>query len=199
MPPLKLEVFEAPSQRGKAQTVVMDNLAIEETKLQAYEAGYAAGWEDAAAASREDQARIGQELANNLQHLAFTFQEARAHILKAIQPVLTQLCTQLLPAMAKEVMAPVVLETVMPIVDDLAETPIHVVLNPVARPAVERMLTQAAGLPLVIVEEPTLGEGQVYLRLGEVEHRIDLDLAVSAMTRAVHDFFEYSEKESPNG
>ena len=199
MPPLKLEVFEAPAQRGKVQTVVMDTSAVEDARLQSYEAGYSAGWEDATTASRDDQTRIGSELANNLQQLAFTFQEARAHILKSVQPVMTQLCTHLLPAMAQEVLAPVVLETVMPLIDDLADTPIHVVLNPVARPAVERMLSQAAGLPLVIVEEPTLGEGQVYLRLGTFEHRIDLDLAVTQMTRAVHDFFEYSQKDNADG
>ncbi|RGP38741.1 flagellar biosynthesis protein [Pseudotabrizicola alkalilacus] len=199
MPPLKLEVFEAPSQRGKGQTIVMDSAAIEETRLQAYESGYAAGWEDATAATRDDQARIGSELANNLQQMAFTFQEARSHILKSVQPVLTQLCTQLLPPLAREVLSPVVLDTIMPLIDDLADTPVHVVLNPAARPAVERFLSQAAGLPLVIVEEPTLGEGQVYLRLGEVEHRVDLDLAVAELTRAVHDFFEYSEKDGGNG
>ena len=199
MPPLKLEVFDSPSQRGKAQTVVLDSAAVEEARLQSYEAGYSAGWEDAAAASRDDQTRIGSELANNLQQLAFTFQEARAHILKSVEPVMTQLCTHLLPAMAQEVLAPVVLETIMPLIDELADTPIHVILNPVARPAVERMLSQATGLPLLIVEEPTLGEGQVYLRLGTFEHRIDLDIAVAQMTQAVHDFFEYSQKDNANG
>lgn len=199
MPPLKLEVFEAPSQRDRAQTVVMDSAAIEETRLQSYESGYSAGWEDANQAMQGDQARISSELANNLQQLAFTFQEARTHILKSVQPVLTQLCTHLLPAVAQEVLAPVVLDTLMPLMDDLADTPVRVVLNPAARPAVERLLTQAAGLPLQIVEEPTLGEGQVYLRMGEVEHRIDLDQAVTRLTCAVHDFFDYSEKDAAHG
>ena len=195
MPPLKLEVFESPTQRGKGQTVVMDSAAMEETRLQSFDSGYAAGWEDATAATQDDQARISSELANNLQHMAFTFQEARTHILRSVQPVLTQLCTQLLPPLAREVLAPVVLDTIMPLIDDLVDQPVHVMLNPAARPAVERLLSQAAGLPLAIVEEPTLGEGQVYLRLGEVEHRVDLDQAVSELTRAVHDFFEYSEKD----
>jgi flagellar biosynthesis/type III secretory pathway protein FliH len=199
MPPLKLEVFEHPLQRGKPQTVVMDSAEIEDSRLQSYESGYAAGWEDATAAHQDEQGRIGSELANNLQQLAFSFQEARAHILRSVQPVLTQLCTQLLPPLAQGVLAPVVLDTLMPLIDDLADTPIHVVLNPAARPAVERLLSRAAGLPLVIVEEPSLGEGQVYLRLGVVEHCIDLDLAVAQMTRAVHDFFEYSEKDSDHG
>ncbi|MDO9638927.1 MAG: flagellar biosynthesis protein [Pseudotabrizicola sp.] len=199
MPPLKLEVFESPSQRDSSQTVVMDNAAIEDTRLRAYETGYAAGWEDATAASQDDQTRISSELANNLQQMAFTFQEARAHILQSVQPLLTQLCTQLLPPLAQTALAPVVLETVMPLLDDLADAKVHVVLNPAARPAVEQLLSRATGLPLEIVEETTLGEGQVYLRLGQVEHRVDLDHAVAEITRAVHDFFEYSQKDDTNG
>lgn len=199
MSPLKLEVFETPSSKDRAYPVVMEASAIEDARLQSYEAGYAAGWEDAAAAAKDEQCRIGSELANNLQHLAFTFQEARAHVLKAVQPVLTQLCTQLLPPMAQEVLAPIVLETIMPIIDDLADSPVRIVLNPAARPAVERLLTNAAGLPVMIEEEPTLGEGQVYLRLGDQEHRVDLNHAVAQLTRAVHDFFDYSEKDAAHG
>lgn len=198
MPPLKLEVFEPPSQ-APTQTVVMTGAEVEDARLQSYEAGYAAGWEDATAASLEEQARISSELANNLQQLGFTFQEARSHILKSVQPVLVQLCTHLLPVLAKEALAPVVLETLMPILDDTVDTPVRVELNPASRLGVERLLTHAAGLPLQVVEEPTLGEGQVYLRLGQVEQRVDLDLAVAQLTRAVHDFFDYSEKETPHG
>ncbi|WP_103332212.1 flagellar biosynthesis protein [Pseudotabrizicola formosa] len=199
MPPLKLEVFESPLPRGGSQIVVMDNAAIEDARLRAYETGYSAGWEDATAASQDDQSRISSELANNLQQMGFTFQEARAHILRSVQPLLTQLCTRLLPPLAQEALAPVVLETVMPLLEDLADTPLHVTLNPASRPAVEQLLRQAAGVPLVIVEEATLGEGQVYLRLPQSEHRVDLDHAVVRITQAVHDFFEYSEKEDING
>lgn len=156
---LKLEVFEQPRPVAEGQAVVMGASDIEDLRLQAYDVGYAAGWEDAAAAARQEQERITSEVANNLQRLAFTFQEARAHVLKSVQPVVMHLSTQLLPKLAQDVLAPVVLDTVMPLIDDLADCPIKIVLNPSSRMAVERLLSQAAGLPLVIEEEPTLGEG----------------------------------------
>lgn len=199
MPPLKLEVFEGSSDRGRAQTVVLDSTAIEEARLTAYDSGYSAGWEDATAATEDEQSRIRSELANNLQQMAFTYQEASAHLRKSVQPLLIQLCTQLLPPLARQALAPVVLDTLTPLVGELTDVPVHLVLNPVARPAVEKILTQTPGLSLVIVEETTLGEGQIYLRLGEVEHRIDLDLAVARITGAVTDYFEFSEKDGANG
>lgn len=196
---LRLEVFEQPTVPAEGQTVVMEASEIEEVRLQSYDNGYAAGWEDAVAAAAKEQDRISSEIANNLQRLAFTFQEVRAHVLKSVQPVVAQLATQLLPQLAQDVLAPVVLDTVMPLIDELADTPIKVVLNPTSRAAVERLLSQAAGLPLLIEEEPSLGEGQVYLRLGDVEHRIDLDQAVRDITAAVHDFFDYSERDTRDG
>lgn len=199
MPPLKLEVFESVKPMLAGQSVVLEVSAVEDVRLQAYETGYSAGWEDAVAATRDDQTRISTELANNLQKLAFTFQEARSHVLKSVQPLVTQLSTRLLPELAQEVLAPVVLDTLMPLIDTLADAPIRVVLNPASRPAVERLLSQAAGIPLIVEEEATLGEGQVYLRFGDVEHHVDLDKAVADIARAVHDFFEYSEKEANHG
>lgn len=199
MPPLKLEVFESPDLLLAGQAVVLEASAIEDVRLQAYETGYSAGWEDSVAAARDDQNRIGTELANNLQKLAFTFQEARSHVLRSVEPLVTRLTTQLLPEVAQEVLAPVVLDTLMPLIDTLADAPVRVVLNPASRPAVERLLSQAAGLPLIVEEEPTLGEGQVYLRFGDVEHHVDLDQAVADIARAVHDFFDFAEKESDHG
>jgi flagellar assembly protein FliH len=196
---LKLEVFEQQSIPAEGRTVVMEASEIEDVRLQSYDNGYAAGWEDAVAAAAKEQDRISSEVANNLQRLAFTFQEVRAHVLRSVQPVVTQLATQLLPQLAQDVLAPVVLDTVMPLIDELADTPIKVVLNPSSRAAVERLLSQAAGLPLLIEEEPSLGEGQVYLRMGDTEHRIDLDQAVRDITTAVHDFFDYSERDTRDG
>lgn len=199
MPPLKLEVFEVAHPLLSGQTVVLDAAAIEDVRLQAYESGYSAGWEDAISAGRDDQNRIGTELANNLQKLAFTFHEARNHILQSVKPLVVQLSTRLLPEVAHKVLAPVLHDTLMPLIDSLANEPIHIVLNPISRPAVEHLLEKVAGVPLTIEEEPTLGEGQAYLRFGEVEHHIDLDQAVADIIRATQDFFEYAYKEPENG
>jgi len=48
-------------------------------------------------------------------------------------------------------------------------------------------------------EEPTLGEGQVYLRLGDTETRIDLDRATAEIAAAVRSFFGLSEGETSHG
>jgi flagellar biosynthesis/type III secretory pathway protein FliH len=196
---LRLEVFDMPDAPMARSTVVMDAGALEDMRMLAYEQGYTAGWDDAAATQTDDQTKIKADFARNLQSLGFTFQEARMHVLRAIHPLIQEIVSQLLPEVARESLASVALETLMPLADEMADAPVTLVLNPASRAAVEALLEQATGLPLTVIEEPTLGEGQVYLRLGDVETRVDLDRATADIAAAVRDFFDLTEKDQHYG
>jgi len=196
---VKLEVFSAQEKPTQTQTVILDRMALEDEKLASYDKGYRAGWDDANAAQTEDQIRIRAELARNLQSLGFSYHEARTHILKAIEPLMLQVVGRLLPEIARETLAPFVLETLMPLAEGLGDSPVVLVLNPTARPAIEALLEQATGLPVTIQEEPTLGEGQVFIKLGTVEAQVDLDQATADIAAAVRGFFELPGKDRPNG
>ena len=196
---LRLEVFAMPDAPLARTTVVMDVGALEDLRILAYEQGYTAGWDDAATAQTDDQARIKADFARNLQSLGFTFQEARMHVLRAIQPLIQEIVGHLLPKIARESLASVALEALMPLAGQMADAQVTLVLNPVSRAAVEALLEQATGLPLIIIEEPTLGEGQVYLRLGDSETRIDLDRATADIATAVRDFFNTTEQDQRYG
>ncbi len=198
MRPLKLEVFDT-GEKPATATVVMQGSDLDEARLAAYEQGFTAGWDDATAAASDDQSRMRTELGRNLQALSFTFHEARTHVLRALAPLLEEMTGRLLPELARASLAPLVLETLMPLAETLAETPVAIVLNPAARPAVEALLQEATGLPFTLRDEPTLGEGQVYLRLGDSETRIDLDRATAEITAAVRGFYELTHQERKYG
>ena len=193
--PLKLEVFETADRPKRADLVMLDISALDEAKLASFDTGYRAGWDDAAAAQTGDQSRISADLGRNLQSLGFTYHEARAHVLKAVEPLLLEIVGKLLPELARSTLAPMLLETLMPLAEGLADAPITLVLNPAARLVVAALLEQATGLPLTIIEEPTLGEGQAWLRLGAVETHVDLDGATEQIAAAVRSFFDIPGKE----
>lgn len=200
MPMPRLEIFDAdPTPRQAPGMVTAPASMIEEAKLAAYEQGYKGGWDDAAAASSEDQTRIRADLARNLQQLSFTYQEARAHILKAIEPLLEEMVNRLLPETARETLAPLVLEQVMPMAEELTDQPVTLVLNPAVRTAVEALIEQATGLPMNIEEEPTLPEGQVYIRLGKAEAKVDLTRVTAEIAAAVRGFFSLNEETKTDG
>jgi flagellar assembly protein FliH len=192
MPALRLEVFDTVTAGDGAPQPLVEASALDEAKVASFEQGYSAGWEDAAAAQEGDQTRIRADLARNLQSLAFTFQDARTHVLQAIRPLILEMTTRLLPEVAREALAPAVLEAVMPLADDLADAPLTLVLNPAVRDRVEALVAQATGLPMQIEEEPSLGEGQVYIRMGPTETKVDLTEVTDDIAAAVRGFFNLS-------
>lgn len=196
---LRLEVFENEEKGAAANTVVLDTSHLEEAKLASYDAGYSAGWEDATAAQTGDQTRIGADLARNLQALAFTYQEARGHILRALEPLFEEIIAKLLPTLASETLGGIVLDTLMPMAEGLADAPVTLVLNPNVRAAVEPLIEAATGLTLVIEEEPSLGEGQVYLRFDQNEALVDLDRATAEISTALRGFFDLTPKDAKHG
>ena len=196
---LKLPIFDTEPKPVKTDTVVLDRSSLEDEKLASYEQGYKAGWDDASAAMGEEQSRIRADLARNLQTLSFTYHEARAHILKSVEPLLLQVVSQLLPEIARESLAPSVLEALMPLAEKLGDAPVTLVINPASRAPVESVLAQATGLPIEVQEEPTLGEGQAYLRMGSVETHVNLDQATADIAAAVRGFFDMPGKDRPNG
>jgi flagellar assembly protein FliH len=199
MPGLRLEVFDtAPAADGTPKPLV-EATVLEEAKIAAFEQGYTAGWDDAAQAQQGDQTRIRTDLARNLQTLSFTFQDARAHVLQAIKPLIVEMTNRLLPEVAREALAPTVLEALMPMAEALGDAPLILVLNPAARDSVEDLVTQATGLPLVIEEEPSLGEGQVYIRLGKSETKVDLTQVTADISAAVRAYFNIPSPETPHG
>lgn len=192
MPALRLEVFDTSQAADGTPLPLVEATAAEEAKVVAFEQGYTAGWDDAATAQQGDQNRISADLARNLQSLSFTFQDARSHVLQAIRPLMLEMINRLLPEVAHEALAPTVLEALTPIADEMSGAPMTLVLNPAVRSQVEDLVSQATGLPMVIEEEPSLSEGQVYIRFGTAEAKVDLDRVTADIAAAVRAFFNLS-------
>jgi flagellar biosynthesis/type III secretory pathway protein FliH len=192
MPALRLEIFDTVTAGDGTPQPLVEASALDDAKIASFEQGYSAGWEDAAAAQFDDQTRIRADLARNLQSLAFTFQDARSHVLQAIRPLILEMTNRLLPEVAREALAPTVLEALMPLADEIADAPLTLVLNPAVRDQVEALVTQATGLPMTIEEEPSLSEGQVYIRFGPAETRVDLTQVTDDIAAAVRAFFTLS-------
>ncbi|MCU0826409.1 MAG: flagellar biosynthesis protein [Tabrizicola sp.] len=193
MPALRLEVFDTVTSSDGTPQPLVEASALDEAKVASFEQGYSAGWEDAVAAQADDQSKIKADLARNLQSLAFTFQDARSHVLQAIRPLILEMTNRLLPEVAREALAPTVLQALTPLADEMSEAPLTLVLNPAARDRVETLIAQATGLPLRIEEEPTLAEGQVYIRMGTAETKVDLTQVTADITTAVRAFFNLTK------
>lgn len=167
---------------------------IEAARMAAYEQGYKAGWDDATQAEADGQSRIDAEFARNLQDLGFTFHEARSHVMKALEPLLNGMVEKVLPQLVSETLGQTILEHILPLAEDASDAPIHIAVAPESRPAIQKLLETSISFPLEIIEEPSLAEGQVYLRIGEQEKKIDLDSAVTKIGQAINAVYTLNEE-----
>lgn len=173
--------------------------SFEEHRLEAYEQGYKAGWDDATAAQSEEQTRISADFARNLQELSFTYHEARSHILNSLKPLFTEMVSKVLPELAQETLPRTIVEEVLSVASTQSEAEIDIVISPTNRPALEQLLEGQVTLDINIIEEPTMAKGLAYLRFSDSEKQIDLTSVLTGLTQLVESFFTQQEKVAING
>ncbi|AXX99596.1 FliH/SctL family protein [Profundibacter amoris] len=173
--------------------------SFEEHRLEAYEQGYKAGWDDATAAQIEEQYRVAADFARNLQELSFTYHEARNQILGSLKPLFTEMVSKVLPRLAQETLPQSIVDEVLSAAADRTIAEFEIVISPANRPALERLLEDQTALDVNIVEEPTMAEGLAYIRFSETEKQIDLTSVLAGFSQLVEGFFTQQQKVAING
>ena len=194
---LKLETFEKSEQQY--EQIALEPVEFEEVKLASFEQGYSAGWEDAVAAQETESARLRGDLGRNLLQLRMSYDEARHHVLDALAPLLRDMVAKIMPQIAQQTLPHMVQELLIPTMETMSQAPIRVVAHPTSLPQIKELLSTEPSLPFQFLEEPSLSEGQVYLRTGSSEQRIDLDGVISAIGTAIETYYRSEASEPENG
>ena len=192
---LMLEDFEiVPTPPSAILPEQVSKINAEAEKMSAYEQGYQAGWDDAVQAQLRDQARISADFARNLQDLSFTFFEARTHVIQSMEPLMMQMLETVFPSLMAEALGGRLIDEMSEMVAQSADNPIELLISPISRPALETLM-QGSEIPAFrIKEEPTLAEGQAFLRMGHVERQIDLSTVTERMTTAIRSLFLLNQR-----
>lgn len=149
--------------------------ALEKARSAGYEEGYASGWDDALASATEQDRRISEEFARNLQDLSFTYHEARAHAVASMSGLLEELLDKVFPSVAGEAIVLQVRSVLQKNIEALADTPVRLVVSPADEAAVRALLPSEAGLPVSVLAEAALASGQAYFKFENNEMRVDLE------------------------
>ena len=189
----KLETFRPEDSHLTRSSV--SEAAADAEKLAAYEKGYEAGWEDAVAAQDADLTRLRNELGRQLADLSFTYHEAHSHVLRTLEPLLRDMVSKVLPAIARQSLAEVILEQLRPLAEKLAGAPMQITTHPDNLATVRDLVAVTAGLPVEVRGEASLGLGQAHFRIGMTERTVDLDGAIAAIGAAVTGFFALEREE----
>ncbi|MGX9355917.1 hypothetical protein ACS3SW_12405 [Roseobacteraceae bacterium S113] len=168
--------------------------AQESVRLEAYEDGYKAGWDDAVGANQAEQMQVAADLAQNLRDMSFTYQEACTHVSKSLHGVFDAMMSLFLPEVARVALAPKVGEYLQSL--PLNSDNMNVVLSvaPESKSVMARLVDMLPDIDCQILEDTALTAGQVVIGLGDGEVSIDFDALLQDM-RATLEAFKYENQE----
>lgn len=181
--PLSLEDFGAVARAYPPATI--GGAELETERLASFDKGYKAGWDDATLSAEREAARASEEATARLQDLGFTFHEARAHVMRAMTPLLEGIMTQMLPRLVNETLGARILEELAPLTEAAGGTPVDLLVAPGEAEHLHGLLERVTALPMTIIEDDAIEPGQLFLRLGVVEREIDLSEVADRMVRAL--------------
>lgn len=173
--------------------------ALETARLEAYEEGYKAGWDDAIGASKSENLQISADLSQNLRDLGFTYHEAVAHVTRSLGAVFEEMLAHFLPEAARLALAPKVQELIaeLPLQPDTMPLVIAVAQDNLA--VMERVAAQADHDTVDVVADADLTAGQVSLRFGTQEVALDFDTLLAELRTALATAFPDRAEEASHG
>ncbi|SPF81107.1 ABC transporter ATP-binding protein [Pseudoprimorskyibacter insulae] len=172
---------------------------LENERLEAFEKGYKAGWEDVLAANSSDRERVAAEFSQNLLDLSFTYHEAHSHVLRSVMPLLDQMVTVLLPKVARQTIGAHVVENLQKMARDLTASEVQVTVHSENEARILPMMDQDFGFAISIQCDDSLELTQAEIRFGASEASINLDEILSAVRTAVEGFVYENTKGAVNG
>lgn len=173
-------------QSSSALAQVSDDM-LETERLEAFDKGYRAGWDDAIKAKTEEGAHLSDGVAQALQDLSFTYHEVHAQVLANLTPLFDEILQKMLPSLARDTLGAHISDQLSRVAREIGTVQIEIAVAPGAGERVMQLVHGASSsLPINVTETPTVSEGQAEMRLGGKELSIDLSDVSAQIAEAVH-------------
>lgn len=181
---LYLEDFGTPIS-GHTAAVISDEM-LETERLESFDKGYRAGWDDAIKAKSDEGGQFADAVAQSLQDLSFTYHEVHAQILSNLGPLFEEILQKMLPRLARETLGAHVADQLASMARDMGTVQIEIAVAPGTAGQVSQLVNgSGARLPITVVEDSDVPEGRADMRLGAKEVSIDLSDVIVQISEAV--------------
>ncbi len=188
-----LEDFTRQVEGGKLH--LLDEDALEEQRLVAFEQGYGAGWEDAVQAQEQNRGQVSAELAKALEDMSFTYHEALTRMTLSLEPMFQSLVHLVLPDCIDRGFAHRLSEQLQDMARTQIDQPIQILVPEGRAAEVEELLPSDMPQPLRVIEDSSLQPGQARLQVGISRREVDcVDLLTSV--QQAFDSYMFEAKEA---
>ena len=184
-------VFEGVGRDGRGPNEEICDLV----RLEGFDAGYKAGWDDATKALNTASETFSETLRENLSDLTFTYHEARSSVIKGLSPVIEEIIRSVLPQVLHNSFPAVVLETIQTLANENSNPTVNLRVHPDQVEALTKELDHGLDMPFQIKGDPCLGQDAALLDIGHTEMEIDFTAYLEKISQSLSTFFD-SEKGS---
>ena len=174
----------------QGDTADMTEVLLEEERLEAFEKGYQAGWDDSVKAQENQAGHVSAQFAQAIADIGFTQDEAFRALLDGVRPLFMQIVETVLPTAARRTLAPRLCEIVMQQLTKHGHRSVVVYVAPGQAAALDAAEPGQGQVSVTVREDASLSPDQVQLRFDDqTEQEIDLHDTIAAMTAAIDSYF----------
>ncbi|WP_170515783.1 ABC transporter ATP-binding protein [Ruegeria atlantica] len=184
-------------QAGGSKLHLLDEDALEEQRLAAFEQGYSAGWEDALLAQEQSRGQVSDGLARSLEDMSFTYHEAVTRMTLSLDPMFQSLVNAVLPETLDRGFAARLAEQLTDMAQEQIGQPMQIFVPEGRATEVEALLPQELSAPTRVIEDPSLEPGQARLQVGTSQREVDCSGLLAAVAGAF-DAYVFEAKEAVN-
>ncbi|QFT95143.1 hypothetical protein FIU86_20000 [Roseovarius sp. THAF9] len=175
---------------SSGDTIEMTDVLLEEERLEAFEKGYQAGWDDSVKAQEGQAGHVSAEFARAVEDIDFTQKEAFRTILEGVRPLIMQIVETVLPAVARETLSPRLSEIIMQQVAVHGRRTVLVCVAPGQSAALDVADLGEGQVSVSVEEDATLSPDQVQVRFEDgAEQEIDLHDTIARIATAIDAYF----------
>lgn len=192
---LKLESFDHGTAQNDDDPLTAQD--AESLRARAFEEGYGAGWSDALAQMRNEDALRRAASEEALQGIAFGFHEARSELESSFVALASELVDILLPELLPRAMQQVVSQELRALAARQFRGRMELLCATGVREVMSDLIATVPGLDITLVDEPSFTEQQVMLRVDQNLRHIDLDGLRTTLRASLTDISQ--QKDTAHG
>lgn len=163
---------------------------IEDQKLQVFEEGYSAGWDDAIAAQAKHTNIATEVFVQNLRDLSFTYQEALTQMSQDLARFMDVLCNILMPKTLDTTFVETVRQQLTDVALESAAGQVEIKCSKARLVLLQENLSEDLPMPVIVSEDQQLDTDEVSLSLGPNEQVCDIS---SILRETVEKIEAYSD------